>query len=81
MVASTREADYKGFREHVHALKGSAGSLGAVGLFEKCREVSQVAPRELPVKAEGLLEEIERSFAATRVALEDSGARHLRAAG
>jgi two-component system sensor histidine kinase RpfC len=81
MVASTREADYKGFREHVHALKGSAGSLGAVGLFEKCREVSQVAPRELPVKAEGLLEEIERSFAATRVALEDYVARHLRAAG
>jgi two-component system sensor histidine kinase RpfC len=81
MGASTREADYKGFREHVHALKGSAGSLGAVGLFEKCREVSQVAPRELPVKAEGLLEEIERSFAATRVALEDYVARHLRAAG
>jgi predicted Co/Zn/Cd cation transporter (cation efflux family) len=52
-----------------------------VGLFEKCREVSQVAPRELPVKAEGLLEEIERSFAATRVALEDYVARHLRAAG
>jgi two-component system sensor histidine kinase RpfC len=81
MGASMREADYKGFREHVHALKGSAGSLGAVGLFEKCREVSQVAPRELPVKAEGLLEEIERSFAATRVALEDYVARHLRAAG
>lgn len=81
MVAATREADYKGFREHVHALKGSAGSLGAVGLFEKCREVSQVAPRELPVRAEGLLEEIERSFAATRVALEDYVARHLRAAG
>jgi len=81
MGASTREADYKGFREHVHALKGSAGSLGAVGLFEKCREVSQVAPRELPVKAEGLLEEIDRSFAATRVALEEYVARHLRAAG
>jgi HPt (histidine-containing phosphotransfer) domain-containing protein len=81
MAASTREADYKGFREHVHALKGSAGSLGAAALFEKCREVSQIAPRELPVKAEGLLEGIEKSFAATRVALEDYVAKHLRAAG
>ncbi len=81
MAAATREADYKGFREHVHALKGSAGSLGAVALFERCREVSQVAPRELPVKAAGLLEEIERSFAATRGALDDYVARHLRAAG
>lgn len=81
MVASTQEADYRGFREHVHALKGSAGSLGAMALYEKCREVSQVAPRELPVKAEGLRDEIESSFAATRVALEAYVAEHLRAAG
>lgn len=81
MAASTREADYKGFREHVHALKGSAGSLGAMALFEKCREVSLVAPRELPVQADGLLDGIEKSFAATRAALEDYVSKHLRAAG
>jgi two-component system sensor histidine kinase RpfC len=81
MSASVREADYKGFREQVHALKGSAGSLGAEALYRKCREVSQVAPRELPVSAEKLVHEIERSFAATRVALDDYVAKHLRAAG
>jgi two-component system sensor histidine kinase RpfC len=81
MRESVLEADYKGFREHVHALKGSAGSLGAEGLYEKCREVSQVAPRELPVKAEKLLQEIERTFIATREALDDYVAKHLRAAG
>jgi two-component system sensor histidine kinase RpfC len=81
MSASVREADYKGFREQVHALKGSAGSIGAEALYEKCREVSQVVPRELPVKAEKLLPEIERSFAAARSALDDYVAKHLRAAG
>jgi two-component system sensor histidine kinase RpfC len=81
MSASVAEADYKGFREQVHALKGSAGSIGAEALYEKCREVSQVAPRELPVKAERLLDEIGGSFAATRVALDDYVAKHLRAAG
>lgn len=81
MSASVSDADYKGFREQVHALKGSAGSLGAEALYVKCREVSQVVPRELPVKAEKLLQEIERSFAATRVALDDYVAKHLRAAG
>jgi two-component system sensor histidine kinase RpfC len=81
MSVSVREADYKGFREQVHALKGSAGSIGAEALYEKCREVSQVVPRELPVKAEKLVPEIERSFAATRSALDDYVAKHLRAAG
>ncbi len=81
MSESVREADYKGFREQVHALKGSAGSLGAEALYKKCREVSQVVPRELPVSAEKLVQEIERSFAATRVALDDYVAKHLRAAG
>ena len=81
MTESVREADYKGFREHVHALKGSAGSLGAERLFRKCREVSQVVPRELPIKAEKLLQEIERTFGATREALADYVAKHLRATG
>jgi two-component system sensor histidine kinase RpfC len=81
MRESVRDADYKGFREQVHALKGSAGSLGADELFRKCREVSQVAPRELPVKAEKLLQEIEQAFAAARSALGEYVARHLRAAG
>jgi two-component system sensor histidine kinase RpfC len=81
MSASVRDADYKGFRDQVHALKGSAGSLGAEALYKKCREVSQVVPRELPVKAEKLLQEIEWSFAATRMALDDYVAKHLRAAG
>jgi two-component system sensor histidine kinase RpfC len=81
MSTSAREADYKGFREQVHALKGSAGSIGAEALYNKCREVSQVAPRELPVKAEKLRLEIEQSFAATRVALDDYVAKHLRATG
>jgi two-component system sensor histidine kinase RpfC len=81
MSASARDADYKGFREQVHALKGSAGSIGAEALYKKCREVSQVVPRELPVKAEKLISEIEQSFAATRVALDDYVAKHLRAAG
>jgi two-component system sensor histidine kinase RpfC len=81
MGESVRDADYKGFREQVHALKGSAGSLGAEALFRRCREVSQVTPRELPVKAEKLLEEIDRAFAQTREALGEYVAKHLRAAG
>ncbi len=81
MVESTREADYKGFREHVHALKGSAGSLGAEALYKKCREVSQIAPRELPTRAEKLLQDIEGTFGATREALAEYVAKHLRATG
>ena len=81
MGESVRDADYKGFREQVHALKGSAGSLGAEDLYRKCREVSRVAPRELPVKAEKLLEDIGRTFTTTREALGDYVAKHLRAAG
>jgi two-component system sensor histidine kinase RpfC len=81
MAASVREADYKGFREQVHALKGSAGSLGAEALYKKCREVSQLAPRELPARAEKLVQEIELVFAATRTALAEYVATHLRATG
>jgi two-component system, sensor histidine kinase RpfC len=81
MGESTREADYKGFREHVHALKGSAGSLGAEELYKKCREVSQIAPRELPARAEKLQQEIEGTFGATREALAEYVAKHLRATG
>ena len=81
MRASMRDADYKGFREQVHALKGSAGSLGAEALYKKCREVSQISPRELPVKAEKLLQEIEQTLAATRGTLADYVAKHVRAAG
>jgi two-component system sensor histidine kinase RpfC len=81
MGESVRDADYKGFREQVHALKGSAGSLGAEELFRRCREVSQVTPRELPMKAEKLLEEIDRAFTATREVLGDYVAEHLRRTG
>jgi two-component system sensor histidine kinase RpfC len=81
MADSVRDADYKGFREQVHALKGSAGSLGAEELFRRCREVSQVTPRELPVKADELLEEIDRAFTATRYALGHFDPDHHRRTG
>jgi HPt (histidine-containing phosphotransfer) domain-containing protein len=81
MRITVADADYKGFREKVHALKGSAGSLGADILYKRCREVSQVAPRELPAEAERLLQSIQRAFTDTRDALRDYVATHLRATG
>ena len=81
MRITVADADYKGFREKVHALKGSAGSLGADILYKRCREVSQVAPRELPAEAERLLQSIQRAFTGTRDALRDYVATHLRATG
>jgi two-component system sensor histidine kinase RpfC len=42
------EKDYPRFREAVHALKGSAGDLGATALLMLCKEAERLKPYDLP---------------------------------
>lgn len=68
MKAAVLRHEYVAFKEIAHALKGSAGNVGADLLFQICRDISQPNPdRSAP--AEELLGKVVDCFNSTRVAI------------
>ena len=74
---AVRDQDHAAFADRIHALKGSAGNIGAVVLFKACaaaRGISPEAFRADGAKAAGVLRKcLERSAEALRAYL---GQRH-----
>lgn len=69
MEAAVLKHEYVAFKEIAHALKGSAGNIGADLLFQICRDVSQPNHSDRSVPAEELLNKIIDCFNSTRVAI------------
>jgi len=69
MQKALLEHQYAQFKELAHALKGSSGNLGAVALFQICREISQSNHAGLQASAGDLLSKARDSFNASRQAM------------
>jgi HPt (histidine-containing phosphotransfer) domain-containing protein len=44
LEASVAERNYSAFSDHIHALKGCSGSIGALELYVRCKEIRSDAP-------------------------------------
>jgi two-component system sensor histidine kinase RpfC len=62
------------FRSHLHAMKGSAASMGAERLTLLCREIGRLTDAEIRLRSPALLRSLREELARTREALE----RYLR---
>ena len=62
------------FRSHLHAMKGSAASMGAERLTECCKEMGRLSDAEVKLRVPGLLKALSEELSATRDSLE----RYLR---
>ena len=58
------------FRNHLHAMKGSAASLGADRLTRLCTAIGRLSDNELKLQSAGLAKSIGEEFAAVRAAAE-----------
>jgi two-component system sensor histidine kinase RpfC len=62
------------FRGHLHAMKGSAASMGAERLTACCKEMGALSDAEVKLRIPGLLKALREELSATRDSLE----RYLR---
>jgi two-component system sensor histidine kinase RpfC len=62
------------FRSHLHAMKGSAASLGAERLTVYCKDIGRLSDAEIKLQIPALLKTLREELAATRESLE----RYLR---
>ena len=58
------------FRGHLHAMKGSAASVGAERLTIMCRDIGRLSDAEVKLQMQPLLKALREELAATREALE-----------
>jgi two-component system sensor histidine kinase RpfC len=58
------------FRSHLHAMKGSAASMGAERLTALCKEMSRYSDAEIKLRVPSLIKELREELAVTRAALE-----------
>jgi two-component system sensor histidine kinase RpfC len=71
-VAAVAEHDYPRLHEALHALRGSAAEMGAVGVVEVCDRLRALKPYELPrPQAETLLARLRETQRQTDDALRD----------
>jgi two-component system sensor histidine kinase RpfC len=69
------------FRSHLHALKGSAASMGAERLTGCCRDIGRLSDAEVKLQIPALLKTVRGELAATREALESYLRNRQRSAG
>ncbi|WP_160061965.1 response regulator [Psychromonas sp. L1A2] len=68
---SLKSADLEGLGDHAHALKSSAGSLGAEAMFSFCKNLEQASlAKDLP-KAEGICKQLNLIAERTLVVYKD----------
>jgi two-component system, sensor histidine kinase RpfC len=58
------------FRSHVHAMKGSAASIGAERLTACCRDIGRLSDAEVKLQSPALIKTMRAELAATRESLE-----------
>ena len=58
------------FRSHLHAMKGSAASMGAERLTGHCKAMGQLSDAEVKLQVQALLKTLREELAATRDSLE-----------
>ena len=71
MRQSVQHQDIDSFRDCAHALKGSAGSVGAVRLQQFCINLSNISLREFQVETPSLLQSLEDALQLSLDALLD----------
>ena len=64
--------NYGRFRDIAHAMKGSAGQVGAFPLMEICHEFSRIGPANHEEEATALVERLKEEFARVGAALRES---------
>jgi len=69
------------FRSHLHAMKGSAASMGAERLAGRCRDMGRLSDAEVKLRIPALLKSVGEELAATREALENYLRNRQRSAG
>jgi HPt (histidine-containing phosphotransfer) domain-containing protein len=69
MLAGFAAADAAQVRAQAHAIKGSAGQVGAMQIWSACRDIEAAALRQNLAAAAGLLPELEAAFEAVREAM------------
>jgi len=70
MEASVAARNFGEFRAHLHAMKGSAASIGTERLTRLCAALGKCSDAELRLKGAGLMRSLNEEFALGRVALE-----------
>lgn len=70
MAEALRAGDYTAFSDLAHSVKGNAGDLGAMGLYQACRDAEHRTPEEYVRTGVQLLETIHHEFDQARGALE-----------
>jgi two-component system sensor histidine kinase RpfC len=58
------------FRSHLHAMKGSAASMGAERLTSLCKDMGRLSDAEVKLQIPSLLKSLREQLAATRESLE-----------
>jgi len=74
MEASVGARNFTEFRAHLHAMKGSAASIGTERLTQLCSSLGKLSDNELRLKATALVRSLTEEFEQGRAELE----RHLR---
>ena len=69
------------FRSHLHAMKGSAASMGAERLTVLCKDIGRLSDAEIKLQVLPLLKSLRDDLAATREALERYLRNRQRSAG
>jgi two-component system sensor histidine kinase RpfC len=75
MEAAVAARNFGEFRAHVHAMKGSAASIGTERLTRLCAAIGKHSDAELRLKGAGLMRSLNEEFELGRAALE----RHVQA--
>ncbi len=70
MEASVAARNFGEFRAHLHAMKGSAASIGTERLTRLCSVLGKTSDAELRMQGAGLLRSLSEEFALGRAALE-----------
>jgi len=69
------------FRSHLHAMKGSAASMGAERLTALCKDIGRLSDSQIKLQVLSLLKSLRDELAATREALERYLRNRQRSAG
>ena len=67
LVAAAQSADAQAMRLAAHSFKGSCSNMGALLLASLCKELEELARRELLDQVAPVLEQVQREFAIVRI--------------
>ena len=68
--AALADGDAAALSDHAHSLKSSSGNLGAMALFELCRQLEAAGRENRLADAETLLEQVDSTYRRTLTALK-----------